>query len=68
MPTPAVFSRMSHTPERVERYVCENCQSIYAGTVRRSAEGEGHRYDPPAECAACGGDSFVTIESYPHTG
>ncbi|WP_410765494.1 hypothetical protein [Haloferax sp. DFSO60] len=53
---------MSHTPELPERYVCDNCHVIYAGTVTHE-DGEFH-YSEPVECAACGSTHFVIIEQY----
>ncbi|WP_129116377.1 hypothetical protein [Halegenticoccus tardaugens] len=55
---------MSHSPERPVEYVCENCHVIYAGTVIRTDE--GHRYEPPDECAVCGAREFVELTQYPH--
>jgi hypothetical protein len=56
---------MSHTPDLPERYVCDGCQAIYAGSVTRSEDGT-HHFDAPAECAACGSATFVRVEQYVH--
>lgn len=58
---------MAHAPALPEQYVCENCQSVYAGTVSGGSP-EHHTYDPPEECAACGNTEFIEIEEYPHFG
>ena len=54
---------MSHTPDLPERYVCESCHAVYAGTVLDS-DGETHEFAAPDQCAACGSTMFVPIEQY----
>lgn len=56
---------MAHSPEYPELYVCTGCQTVSAGTVVSSTDGD-HRYAAPDQCAACGGDAFAEIEQYPH--
>ncbi|WP_188876635.1 hypothetical protein [Halarchaeum grantii] len=56
---------MSHTPEEVARYVCDNCQLIHAGAPSRTPAGK-RRFEPPAECGGCGADEFVGIENWIH--
>ncbi|SEK37286.1 hypothetical protein [Haloferax larsenii] len=53
---------MSHTPELPERFVCDGCHAVYAGTVTRK-DGSYH-YSAPDECAACGTAEFVPFEQY----
>lgn len=55
---------MAHSPELPERYVCTDCLVLSAGVVEH-VDGE-HRYDSPARCGACGEDTFVEEEQYPH--
>jgi hypothetical protein len=55
---------MSHTPDLPEQYVCDGCHAIYAGTVVNG--GGTHRFEAPAECAACGSTEFVLLEQYVH--
>jgi hypothetical protein len=56
---------MSHTPDLPEQYVCEQCQSIHAGTVTGVDDGT-HHFEAPAECAACGSTTFVRFEQWVH--
>ncbi|KAB1192261.1 hypothetical protein GJR96_01910 [Haloferax sp. MBLA0076] len=53
---------MSHTPELPERFVCDGCHVVYAGTVEHR-DGTYH-YSAPDECAACGSTEFVSFEQY----
>lgn len=55
---------MSHVPELPTQYVCEECNSIYAGIVSGGSRGN-HTYTPPEECAACGSHEFIEITQYP---
>jgi hypothetical protein len=55
---------MAHAPEHLEQYVCMNCQTMYAGSVRKE-DGE-HHFSPPDDCAACGNPDFIQAESYVH--
>lgn len=55
---------MSHAPERVELFVCRECQAVYAGTVVKTDT--GHHFEAPTLCAACDGDDFVAIEKWTH--
>lgn len=55
--------RVSRTPDLPERYVCESCHAVYAGTVVDS-DGETHEFAAPDQCAACGSTMFVPIEQY----
>jgi uncharacterized OB-fold protein len=55
---------MAHAPERLEQYVCMNCQVTYAGSVTKS-DGDYH-FHPPDDCAACGTPDFVEVGSYVH--
>nr|WP_254769302.1 hypothetical protein [Salinilacihabitans rarus] len=56
---------MAHAPERPEKYVCTACQTMHAGTVASSADGE-HQYEPPDECGCCGGTELVPEENWSH--
>ena len=56
---------MAHSPEPVDRYVCENCQTIHAGTPIHVSASE-HRFEPPETCGACGAESFVAIGGWVH--
>lgn len=55
---------MAHQPEEPDRYVCEGCQAVYAGTAR--SEDGGHSFEAPVECAACGSSSFVEFGQWTH--
>ena len=48
---------MAHAPERVEQYVCLNCQVTYAGSV--TTEGGEHHFHPPDDCPVCGDDPAI---------
>ncbi|MFB6074291.1 MAG: hypothetical protein ABEJ89_04700 [Haloarculaceae archaeon] len=56
---------MAHVPERPEQYVCENCHVVHAGTPIHEA-GNGHTFEPPEQCGACGETSFIEIEEWTH--
>ncbi|WP_089877053.1 hypothetical protein [Halogeometricum limi] len=56
---------MSHSPDLPDRYVCERCHAVYAGTVVRDDDDTRH-FEAPSECAACGSTAFVAFEQYVH--
>ncbi|SDF13781.1 hypothetical protein SAMN04488067_102101 [Halorubrum xinjiangense] len=56
---------MAHSPERVEEFVCEDCQVTHAGTPVQGSSG-GHEFEPPVSCGACGGTEFVSTEEWIH--
>lgn len=58
---------MAHSPQLPELYVCKQCHGVYAGTIADGTP-EGHKYESPTDCAACGGTEFIQIEQYPHFG
>lgn len=55
---------MAHTPDIPERFVCQNCQVIFAGTPDHGNDTTD--FHPPASCSACGHAEFVSIEQYIH--
>ena len=55
---------MAHAPERVEQYVCLNCQVTYAGSV--TSENGEHHFHAPDDCHVCNDPDFVEIEAYVH--
>jgi hypothetical protein len=57
---------MAHAPELPELYVCMDCRGVYAGVVSGGSP-EHHRYEPSAECSACGNTEFAELEEYPHS-
>ena len=52
---------MAHAPELPELYVCMDYRGVYAGVVSGGSP-EHHRYEPSAECSACGNTEFAELE------
>lgn len=56
---------MAHSPENVEKYVCDNCHVTHAGTPVHISAAE-HSFEPPESCGACGETEFIPIENWIH--
>ncbi|MFB6151823.1 MAG: hypothetical protein ABEJ40_08465, partial [Haloarculaceae archaeon] len=56
---------MSHIPEKIEQFVCANCQVTHAGTPVHVSSGD-HTFEAPESCGACGETEFVPIEEWAH--
>jgi hypothetical protein len=55
---------VAHSPEQPDLYVCDDCQTVHAGTVVGHAD-SGHTYEAPDGCGACAASAFTRLVDWP---